>query len=65
MDTKEKKVDLPEVLEFLKLARTVNRQLQLFSEVEISDENMKVIEKAVKKMRNEMEKFNEAIKKGV
>lgn len=58
MENKEqKKVDLPDVLEFLKLSRTVKRQLKLFEKVSITQENIKVVIKAADKMREELDEF--------
>lgn len=50
-------IELPEVLEFLKLARTVNRQLQLFKYTKIAPEHMAILQKAVIKMKKGMELF--------
>lgn len=49
MATKEKN-DLPEILEFLKQARTMKRQLELFKELPMEEENKMVLKKAVKKL---------------
>ena len=53
----KEKIELPEVLEFLKLSRTVNRQLQLFKHTKIAPEYMDILQKTVAKMKKVLETF--------
>lgn len=55
--TEEKILQLPEVLEFLKLSRTMNRQLKLFSNVQMDDKDLEVIKKITNKVKNNIDNF--------
>lgn len=56
-NSKDKKVELPEILEFLRLSRTVNRQLKLFKGTDMKAENIEIIKNAASKMRKEINDF--------
>ncbi len=57
--SEEQKKDkvFPEVLEFLKSCRTINKQLKLFKNTEIPEGQIMVIKKAAAKVQRQIETF--------